>query len=96
MASSDAAPTPLPRNGSKGGGRRGHLWIARASLAFRCEGLDPFREEPVFATGHRDIAITQPYLRKIWEAAPDSKLGRGCEISSRHCVACGKAIEVGF
>lgn len=81
--------TPLLHKGNKGGTRPGHVWIDRAPFDLFCEGIGtlvPVRARH-FAEGHGDIVRGDRFLKKTW------RTHEGQEFSSRHCRACGRAIE---
>jgi hypothetical protein len=92
MASAAAIPEliPLPISG-RSGSRRGHVWVASATLALRCEGLDPRYPTPRHAPGHTDIDRGERFLRKIWRVGRSQK--PAWYVTSVHCLACARTIE---
>jgi hypothetical protein len=82
--------SPISVKNRKGGTAPAHVWILHAQTELRCEGLNPL--EPMhrrrFAPRHGgDIERGQRFLRKRWFMAD------GTEFTTRHCRACGDAIE---
>lgn len=73
------------------GSARGHVWVIAATSAFRCEGLDPWAQEPSYARGHSDIGVGETYLLKRWRVMLIRT--EQAAFSSRHCIWCGRAIE---
>lgn len=88
----------LPPNGDKGS-PRGRAELADAVHALRCEGVDPWGDDPTnFAPGHSDIPKGAAYIRLTWEACSVERVaGRITRhpffAFTRHCAACAEAVE---